>query len=904
MRGGAVYALGDAFSQVSDKIQAWKDLLTLTQDKSWYIRGCATMVLGKVFSQVPDKTQAWKDLFRLTQDKDRSVRGKAAWSLGKVFRQVPDKTQAWQDLHRLTQDEKSDMRGGAAQAIGMAFSQVPDKTQVWQDLHRLTHDEDCFVRSRTAYPLGSLFGQAPDKTQVWQDLHWLALDDDSHVRSSAAEALRIAFSQILDKAQAWQDLHRLTHDEDSEVRWRAAHALGTVFGQVPDKIKAWQDLHRLAQDEDSYRVRTYAAQAFAEAFNQVPDKTQAWQDLHRLTLDEDNNVRSYAVYALGETFNQVLDKTQAWQDLHRLTLDEDSHVRSSAVYALKKAFSQVPDKAQAWQDIHRLTLDENINVRGIAAKALGNMFSQVPDKNQAWQDIHRLTLDENINVRGIAAKALGNMFSQVPDKVQAWQDLHRLTQDRDGNVRLGSSEALGEGFSQFPDKAQAWQDLLDLTLDEKSDVRIYAYHSLGRASISNAIWADDKDKLKMELEAAVAYFKKSSQEQSYDSPAQFCYPFYRTYLAITFQETKEDEIQEYILEVKSAIDSSMGKTELLEAIDNLAKALQESQKLKSKSLDEIANELNAYKWYCDKAAEHMAAAEDKAPGAVRLLRKCNPIIEERIEATIAGIQKTAREICQVTHGSGTKYEAPGAQINREAKSLSSDNPIKAFKSSTRIATIIREVCNLLPREKRRHACEIVDEIEAEQELSSRLCRIELALTYLMPNIDMAAHESATKNKLEEIHSDMKSMDTEIVMTSKTPIVFISYAREDLSAAKRLNNDLKSKGVDTWVDYERILSGEKWKIAINKAIKKSSYFIAVLSSISVEKKGIVQWEIASALEVLDQYPQSKIFVIPVRLDECKPNHEKLEEIHWTDMFPDWKQGIEKILFSIQQKTRNK
>ena len=129
-----------------------------------------------------------------------------------------------------------------------------------------------------------------------------------------------------------------------------------------------------------------------------------------------------------------------------------------------------------------------------------------------------------------------------------------------------------------------------------------------------------------------------------------------------------------------------------------------------------------------------------------MLRKCNPIIEERIEATIAGIQKTAREICQVTRGSGTKYEAPGAQINQEAKSLSSEDPIKAFKSSTRIASILREFCGLLPRDKRGHACEIVDEIEAEQELSGRLSKIELALTYLQPNIDLEAHESATMDK--------------------------------------------------------------------------------------------------------------------------------------------------------------
>jgi hypothetical protein len=162
----------------------------------------------------------------------------------------------------------------------------------------------------------------------------------------------------------------------------------------------------------------------------------------------------------------------------------------------------------------------------------------------------------------------------------------------------------------------------------------------------------------------------------------------------------------------------------------------------------------------------MIIAEEKAPGAIKLLRKCNQIIEEKIKATIADIQKTAREICQATRGSGTRYEVPGAQINREAKSLSSENPLKIFKSSTRIASILREFCGLLPREKRGHACEIVDEIEAEQELSGRLFKIELALTYLQPNIDMAAHESAILEKLEQMD---KKLNTIIFDLSKIKI---------------------------------------------------------------------------------------------------------------------------------------
>ena len=170
-------------------------------------------------------------------------------------------------------------------------------------------------------------------------------------------------------------------------------------------------------------------------------------------------------------------------------------------------------------------------------------------------------------------------------------------------MRGRAADALGAAFGHVPDKDQAWQDLIRLTQDEDSNVRMHAYHSLGRATVFKATQAKDNGTLKKELEAAVAFFEKSSQESKY-SPARFCHPFYRSYLAITFQEAKEDEVQKYLAEAKEAVGSSESKDELLKAVENLAGALQEAQRLKDRPLQEIASELNAYRWYCDKAAEY------------------------------------------------------------------------------------------------------------------------------------------------------------------------------------------------------------------------------------------------------------------------------------------------------------
>jgi hypothetical protein len=49
----------------------------------------------------------------------------------------------------------------------------------------------------------------------------------------------------------------------------------------------------------------------------------------------------------------------------------------------------------------------------------------------------------------------------------------------------------------------------------------------------------------------------------------------------------------------------------------------------------------------------------------------------------------------------------------------------------------------------------------------------------------------------------------------------------------------------------------------------------------------------ALELLNEFPENEIFVVPVRLDECSPSHERLKIIHWVDLFPSYEKGLKKL-----------
>jgi hypothetical protein len=121
-------------------------------------------------------------------------------------------------------------------------------------------------------------------------------------------------------------------------------------------------------------------------------------------------------------------------------------------------------------------------------------------------------------------------------------------------------------------------------------------------------------------------------------------------------------------------------------------------------------------------------------------------------------------------------------------------------------------------------------------------------------------------------------------------VFISYASDDVAAARRLFADLRAIGVEPWLDKECLLPGQRWEREIHTALRGSEFVVVLLSSRQVEKRGYVQREIRKALELLDEVPDNQVFLIPARLDDCRPQHDRLSDLHWVDLFPDWSTGL--------------
>lgn len=73
-------------------------------------------------------------------------------------------------------------------------------------------------------------------------------------------------------------------------------------------------------------------------------------------------------------------------------------------------------------------------------------------------------------------------------------------------------------------------------------------------------------------------------------------------------------------------------------------------------------------------------------------------------------------------------------------------------------------------------------------------------------------------------------------------------------------------------------------------------VVLLSCRQVEKRGYVQREIRKALEILDEVPDNQVFLIPARLDDCRPQHDRLSDLQWVDLFPAWDKGV-KLLHDV-------
>ncbi len=123
------------------------------------------------------------------------------------------------------------------------------------------------------------------------------------------------------------------------------------------------------------------------------------------------------------------------------------------------------------------------------------------------------------------------------------------------------------------------------------------------------------------------------------------------------------------------------------------------------------------------------------------------------------------------------------------------------------------------------------------------------------------------------------------MSTPSQSVFISYAREDLAAARRITDALRAFEVEVWFDEADLEGGDAWDQKIRRQIKECSLFIPIISAQTQARREAyfrLEWKLAE--ERTHLMAEGTAFLLPVVIDETPEAGalvpESFRRAHWT------------------------
>jgi hypothetical protein len=128
-----------------------------------------------------------------------------------------------------------------------------------------------------------------------------------------------------------------------------------------------------------------------------------------------------------------------------------------------------------------------------------------------------------------------------------------------------------------------------------------------------------------------------------------------------------------------------------------------------------------------------------------------------------------------------------------------------------------------------------------------------------------------------------------------PRIFLSHVSADKNVVRGVYKYLKDAGFQPWLDEEDLIPGEDWRIAIEKAIRSSDVFLVFCSEQSCNKVGVFQREINHALDVVQELPEGRKFILPVRVDGCAVP-DRISRWQWVNLFQS--DGHKKLLNGLR------
>ena len=115
-------------------------------------------------------------------------------------------------------------------------------------------------------------------------------------------------------------------------------------------------------------------------------------------------------------------------------------------------------------------------------------------------------------------------------------------------------------------------------------------------------------------------------------------------------------------------------------------------------------------------------------------------------------------------------------------------------------------------------------------------------------------------------------------------IFISYARENLTAARQMKAGLDASGLTSWFDMERLGAGDDYDRKIQRNIGNCSFFVPLISATTDQRvEGYFRREWSYALDRVRNMADQAIFIIPVAIDDASATTalvpERFKAVHW-------------------------
>jgi non-specific serine/threonine protein kinase len=123
------------------------------------------------------------------------------------------------------------------------------------------------------------------------------------------------------------------------------------------------------------------------------------------------------------------------------------------------------------------------------------------------------------------------------------------------------------------------------------------------------------------------------------------------------------------------------------------------------------------------------------------------------------------------------------------------------------------------------------------------------------------------------------------MAASTKSIFLSYASQDVEAARRICESLRAAGLEVWFDESELRGGDAWDASIRQQIRDCALFLPLVSAnTDARGEGFFRLEWKLAVDRSHLMADDRTFLLPVVIDATPESTarvpDRFRERHWT------------------------